>query len=103
MGVRTSPLADRDAQAEAGQGHPGRFVDGDRLPLREAACAPEAGGLDLRAPEDAIRTSTFFAWLIVAGLPLAGLTAALWLSLPPFASLMAGCFLMAAEATCCAP
>ncbi len=50
--------------------------------------------------ERAIRTSTGFAWLIVAGLPLAGIVATLCLALPLFAALMAGCFLFATALVC---
>src|SRR5262245_19487665 len=66
----------------------------------EPTHAPEPGGLDLDALEGAIRSSTLFAWLIIAGLPLAGLAAALWLNLPTFACLMSGAFLLAAGLTC---
>ena len=36
----------------------------------------------------------------IAGLPLAGLAAALWMNLPTFACLMSGAFLLAAGLTC---
>ena len=65
-----------------------------------AAPAPVTDQLDLQALERAVATSQVFAWVIIAGLPALGIAAAHWLGLPLFASLMAGCFLLATGLVC---
>jgi hypothetical protein len=53
-------------------------------------------GLDLASLERGIATSPFLAKVIVVGLPLLGILAALWLHVPLFTSLVAGSFLFGA-------
>jgi hypothetical protein len=61
---------------------------------------PAGGQLDLQGLERAVATSKLLAWLIITGLPLLGIVAALWLLLPLFACLMAGSFLFATALIC---
>lgn len=65
-----------------------------------AAPAPTSPQLDLQALERTVATSKLFAWCIIAGLPALGIVATLCLKLPLFASLMAGCFLLATALVC---
>src|SRR5690349_19149515 len=54
-------------------------------------------------PEETVRKALagpVAAWAVVWGLPAAGVIASLTFGLPVFASLMSGCFLLAAAAVC---
>src|SRR5262245_4124592 len=56
--------------------------------------------LDLKQIEHVVATSKGFAWGIILGLPTLGTLAAVSMSLPVFACLMVGCFLLATALVC---
>ncbi len=50
--------------------------------------------------ERKVTRSKVLAWVLIAGLPILGMVASCFLALPLFASLMAGCFLLAVSSVC---
>ena len=62
--------------------------------------ASQAGSLDLDDLERRALQSKAVAWGLIAGLPTLGIAASLTVGVPPFAALMAGCFLLATALVC---
>src|SRR5947209_7634288 len=71
-----------------------------QLPFTPSPTPASRAPLSLDTLERRLARSSAFAWALIIGLPGLGVLASLSTGLPPFATLMAGCFLLATALVC---